>query len=127
MTLRFLTTLLLPALCFCLPQVSVAQSVKSDGQLRITNGPVIEQVTDTTATIAWSTNVNAGTQLHYGVDAEKLDQATGMPWGGLTHRVELKDLRPGTQYYFRAESPHGQGSGVDARAPILSFRTRDGQ
>lgn len=92
--------------------------------LQITHGPVIEHVTETTAVIAWSTNVNAGTQLHYGTNPDRLDQNAGMPWGGLTHRVELKDLRPGTNYFFQAESPHGQGTGETAASPVLSFQTK---
>src|SRR5437879_5057361 len=76
--------------------------------VKITNGPVVEHVTDTTAVIAWSTNVNAGTVVHYGTDPRHLDMTAGMPWGGLTHRVNLKDLFPGTTYYFQAESPKGQ-------------------
>ncbi len=92
--------------------------------VEITQGPVVENVTDTTAVIAWSTNVNAGTVLHYGTDPTRLDQTAGMPWGGLTHRVDLKDLKPDTKYYFRAESPKGQGTGTSATAPPSSFRTK---
>ncbi|HKD45754.1 MAG TPA: fibronectin type III domain-containing protein [Candidatus Angelobacter sp.] len=97
-----------------LPSVSV----------EITQGPVVESVTDTTAVIAWSTNVNAGTVLHYGTDPNRLQQTAGMPWGGLTHRVNLKDLKPDTKYYFQAESPKGQGTGTSATAPPSSFRTK---
>jgi hypothetical protein len=94
--------------------------------VKITNGPVVEHVTDTTAVIAWSTNVNAGTVVHYGTDPKHLDMTAGMPWGGLTHRVNLKDLFPGTTYYFHAESPKGQGTGSMAQSPQSSFKTRDG-
>jgi len=92
--------------------------------VQITNGPVVENVTDTTAEIAWSTNVNAGTTLHYGADAGHLDLAAGMPWGGLTHRVMLKDLKPNTTYYFRAESSQGQGTGTQAQTEQSSFQTK---
>ena len=92
--------------------------------VQITHGPVVENVTDTTAEIAWSTNVNAGTTLHYGTDPSHLDQAAGMPWGGLTHRVSLKNLNPNTTYYFRAESAQGQGTGTQAQAEQSSFQTR---
>lgn len=91
--------------------------------LHITQGPVIEHLTDATAIIAWSTNVNAGTVLHYGISSDRLDQSAGMPWGGLTHRVELKNLKPDTRYFFRAESPHGQGTGETAISPVMSFQT----
>jgi phosphodiesterase/alkaline phosphatase D-like protein len=92
--------------------------------VEITNGPIVENVTDTTAVIAWSTNVNAGTVLHYGTDPSHLDKTAGMPWGGLTHRVDLKELKPDTKYYFKAESPKGQGTGTSATAPRSSFRTK---
>jgi hypothetical protein len=92
--------------------------------VEITNGPVVESFTDTTAVIAWSTNVNAGTVLHYGTDPIHLDKTAGMPWGGLTHRVDLKDLKPDTKYYFQAESPKAQGTGTSVTAPPSSFRTK---
>ncbi|HZD94314.1 MAG TPA: fibronectin type III domain-containing protein [Candidatus Sulfotelmatobacter sp.] len=92
--------------------------------VQITNGPVVESITDTTAQIAWSTNVNAGTMLRYGADQGHLDQAAGMPWGGLTHRVTIKDLKPNTTYYFQAESSQGQGTGTQAQTGQSSFQTK---
>lgn len=92
--------------------------------VRITHGPVVENVSDTTAIIAWSTNVNAGTSLRYGTDPNHLDKTAGMPWGGFTHRVYLKDLQPGTKYFFQAESAKAQGTGTTATADILSFQTK---
>src|SRR5215467_7304886 len=92
--------------------------------VQITSGPVVENVTDTTAEIAWSTNVNSGTALHYGTDPTHLDQTAGMPWGGFTHRVLIKDLKPNTTYYFKAESGQGQGTGTMAAAAPASFQTK---
>lgn len=92
--------------------------------VRITHGPVVENVTDTTAIIAWSTNVNAGTTLHYGTEPNHLDQAAGMPWGGFTHRVYLKNLQPGIRYFFQAESSKAQGTGTSAMADVMSFETK---
>ncbi len=108
--------------------VAQTQSVDADQEqfppVRIINGPVVEQVTDTTATIAWSTNVNSGTSLHYGTDANRLDKTAGMPWGGFTHRVYLKDLQPGTKYFFQAESGKAQGTGTTATAAVMTFETK---
>jgi len=92
--------------------------------VQITHGPVVENVTDTTAEIAWSTNVNSGTSLHYGTDPTHLDQTAGMPWGGFTHRVLIKNLKPNTTYYFKAESGQGQGTGTLAEAAQASFQTK---
>jgi hypothetical protein len=92
--------------------------------VKITQGPVVENVTDSTAIIAWSTNVNSGTTLRYGEGPDNLDKTAQMPWGGFTHRVFLKDLKPGTKYYFQAESGQGQGTGTKATAELKSFQTR---
>lgn len=92
--------------------------------VKITSGPVVESVTDTTATVAWSTNVNAGTTLHYGTDANHLDKNAGMPWGGFTHRVYLKGLQPGTKYYFQGESAKAQGTGTSAQTDVMTFETK---
>jgi len=92
--------------------------------VQITHGPVVENVTDTTAEIAWSTNVNSVTALHYGTDPSHLDQTAGMPWGGFTHRVLIKNLKPNTTYYFKAESGQGQGTGTLAEAAQASFQTK---
>src|SRR5947208_269425 len=101
----------------------VAQGQKR-AAVRITHGPVVELVTDTTAQVAWSTNVNAGTTLHYGTNPTNLDQTRAMPWGGLTHRVELHDLKSNTTYYFKAESDQGQHTGTRAEAMESSFQTK---
>lgn len=103
---------------------SAAEADPSPLDVQITSGPVVESVTDSTAVIAWSTNVNAGTSLRYGTDPNHLDQTASMPWGGLTHRVNLKDLKPDTKYYFKAESSQGQGTGTAVTAPPSSFRTK---
>lgn len=92
--------------------------------VQITQGPVVELVTDTTAEIAWSTNVNSGTALRYGTDPSHMDLTAGMPWGGLTHRVTIKNLQPNTTYYFKAESGQGQGTGTQAETAQASFQTK---
>jgi len=91
--------------------------------VRITQGPIVEYVTDTMAVIAWSTNVSSGSLVRYGLDPKRLDRQASMPWGALTHRVELKDLNPGATYYFIAESNQGQGTGTQVQAGEQSFQT----
>ena len=105
-------------------QVPAAPIGAPNQAVQITNGPVVEHVTDTTAEIAWSTNVNSGTALHYGTDATHLDLSVGMPWGGFTHRVFIKNLKPNTTYYFKAESGQGQGTGTQAETAQASFQTK---
>jgi hypothetical protein len=105
-------------------QQPVSPALDAPRPVRIISGPVVEAVTASTAIIAWSTTVNAGTTLHYGFHPDQLDTAAGMPWGGLTHRVFLRGLKPGTKYYFQAESGAGQGTGTRATASLAWFETK---
>lgn len=93
--------------------------------VQITKGPRVEGVTSDTAVIAWSTNVNASTLVRYGVDQQKLTATAEQPWGGLTHRVTIRSLQPGTTYYFQAESNQGQGTGTKAVSDLGTFSTRE--
>ncbi len=92
--------------------------------LKITHGPVLEGTHANTATIAWTTNVNSGTRVEYGLDPQHLDRRAEMPWGGITHRVTLKGLQPGTTYYWRAVSTKGQGTGEDAVSDTQTLTTQ---
>lgn len=113
-------TLVLSAACLAQSSAEPAR----ENPVRITSGPVVEEVTDSTATIAWSTNVNAGTTLHYGTEPDDLNLMAAMPWGGLTHRVYLKGLKAGTTYYFQAESGDAQGTGSKAQSDPSLFQTK---
>lgn len=110
----------------CVGAAQSATETNSYPPVKIINGPVVETVSANGAVIAWSTNVNSGTMLRYGTDAGKLDRSASMPWGGITHRVTLKDLQPGTKYFFQAESGAGQGTGTSAKTEVKCFVTRAG-
>jgi hypothetical protein len=104
------------------------QAAKSGKQakaapVKITKGPIIEEVTDHGAVIAWSTNVPASSVIRYGTEDEKLGQTAQVPYGGLTHRVHLDNLKPSTKYFFVVDSGQGQGSGTEAKSPEQSFTT----
>lgn len=115
---------ILPILALITVSLCLAQEGVKEQKLVITNGPVVENVTDTTAQIAWSTNVSSSTILHYGTDPVKLNGVASMPWGALTHRIQLKNLKPNTLYYFRAESGEGLGTGTDVEIAESAFQTK---
>jgi len=120
MRLRFATSLLLLALC-----VSVTAFAEHDknATVKIVNGPVIESVFDDHAVIAWSTNQKSSTTLKYGTDQNNLNQTAQAPWGQETHRVEIKNLKPDTRYYFVVESAQAEGSGTLAKSNRAPFVT----
>ena len=111
---------------FRTPETAAASAKASPkaAAVKVTHGPVIEAETPTTATVAWSTNVNASTILKYGTNSDHLTQTAEARWGGLTHRVYLRGLKPATVYYYRVESTQAQGTGTQAVGPVQQFRTR---
>lgn len=114
------------AIAGLLLSVALAMSAQDERPqpVQITKGPRVEAVTGETAVIAWSTNVNASTLVRYGTEQQQLTATAEEPWGGLTHRVTIRNLKPGTTYYFQAESNHGQGTGTKAVSDIATFSTR---
>ncbi len=109
---------------FALTAWVVAQTGAKQAE-RITNGPVVEAVTGNSATIAWSTNTGGSSVVKYGTDPNNLNQTAEEPYhmGHGTHRVEIKNLKPGTAYYYRVESAHGQGTGTEAQSQVGQFTT----
>jgi phosphodiesterase/alkaline phosphatase D-like protein len=107
-------------LCGC---VAFAQQ-KIDKTVEITKGPLVEHTGSTDAVIAWSTSASSSTDVMYGTDKHNLDKKASAPWGGLTHRVTLKNLEPGKTYYYQVTSENALGSGSAASGPIGQFTTK---
>ena len=102
---------------FTTPQQEQANSV------RIINGPVIESVGPNQAVLAWSTTAPASTIVKYGTDLNSLNKTAQAPWGSTTHRVDLKNLQPNTQYFFQVLSSQAKGTGTTAQGGEGQFRT----
>lgn len=100
-----------------------AKHAQKAPKAKIIHGPVVESVKPTTATIAWSSNVKASTILKYGTSPSSLNQTAEARWGGVTHRVYLRDLKPGTTYYYRVESTQSLGTGSQALSGVEQFHT----
>ena len=103
-----------------------------DGGLKrvmLLDGPRVEQTTDTTAQIAWTTDAQASAAVRYGTDRSNLDKIAQGEWGGAansggqTHRVTLRDLKPNTTYYFKVESGDAKDTGTSVHSDIKTFVT----
>lgn len=110
---------------------SPAQSAKSK-RLAIINGPVTESVRGNGAVIAWTTNTGGSSVVRYGTDSNNLTQTAQSPYADKedaayqTHRVTLKNLQPGTKYFYVADSGQGEDTGSEAKSPVSSFVTTGG-
>ena len=111
------------------------QDYSHDNNVRITNGPLFEQITPDSTTIAWSANLPSAFLIHYGTAQKDLSRTVEAPWTPTTHRVVLRGLQSDTHYYFSIESnqqlsastPVTQESGRSTPAPppaqIYAFST----
>jgi phosphodiesterase/alkaline phosphatase D-like protein len=117
----------LAVILLALAAPAFAQEEPAPPHAAITHGPVIESVAPTSAVIAWTTNVSAGTIVRFGTDPNNLNNGTAMPWGGYTHRVTLRNLQPDTTYYFQAGSPGVQGTGETLSSPVGEIHTAAAQ
>ena len=99
--------------------------MNQSGTQKITNGPVIEYTSDHSAMIAWSTKYPAAVpRIRH--RSKNLSQRTEKSWGGTNHRLEIKNLRPSTTYYFQVRSEDAKGSGAmgaDVQSNVDSFQT----
>jgi len=97
---------------------------------RIIGQPKVEGVGDTWAVIAWTTNTGGSTVVKYGTDQNNLTQMGESPYSdndktaAQNHRVHLKNLKPGTTYYFIVDSAQGEGTGTEAKSSIGTFTTK---
>ena len=74
----------------------------------IVSPPVVSNVTDTSFTVSWVTNVPAGGYVRYGtaagqLTAQQLDER-GADYTGYTHHVKVTGLLAGTKYYYGVTS-----------------------
>jgi hypothetical protein len=92
--------------------------------LVILSGPTVQDITQTGATVLWTTNHASDSDVRYGV-------ASGMYAGDAynaaettSHSVRLEGLAPGTLYYFIVES---KTQSDEAVSDEQTFQTQGGQ
>lgn len=99
-------------------------------KLKIVDGPRVEGVGADWAVIAWTTNTGGSSVVHYGTNPSKLNETAESPYADnektthQTHRVHIKNLKPGTTYYFVADSGQGEGTGTESKSSQGQFTTK---
>lgn len=97
---------------------------------KIINGPRVEQVTDTQAVIAWTTDTGGSSVVKYGKEPNRLNETAESPYVDKenahyqTHRVRIRNLKPNTSYYYTVVSGQGEGTGTSAQSKVEEFRTK---
>lgn len=98
--------------------------------LKIIDGPRVEGIGADWAQIAWTTNTGGSSVVHYGTNPSKMSETAESPYAdnekssSQTHRVHIKNLKPGTTYYFVADSGQGEGTGTESKSSQGQFTTK---
>jgi len=78
-------------------------------------------INNTGATVTWSTDVSANTQLAYGTSTALGQMSPLQAAMAASHGVTLTGLNPGTQYYFVAQSTGADGA--TGYSAVMTFTT----
>ncbi len=97
--------------------VAAAQTGREMQTVRVTEGPTITYVDDQFAVVAWTTNVPTESRVFYGTQPEDLNQVAESLQASTLHRVDLRNLKADTTYYFQLDMPASE------IPPVLQFRT----
>lgn len=76
--------------------------------VQIAEGPIVRNVTPTSAELYWKTDKVAATDVRYGITQNNPDQRKFQPGGSREHTVPLTSLQPGKIYYFYIYDRKGQ-------------------
>jgi phosphodiesterase/alkaline phosphatase D-like protein len=121
------SALVAAALFFAIHSVSLTAQMNSQAgsEMSVTNGPVAEYISDSTATIGWSTGQPTNMTVRYGTDRTKLTQ-TASPTGSgeaRNHHVHLERLTPGTRYFFQLYEGSDRVGGVGTFSTVEKGET----
>lgn len=78
-------------------------------QPHISAGPAVVDLTDTAATITWTTDQATGGAVEYGPSWQQLDQSAAGDTPTTDHSITLPNLTPSTTYHYRVRSKNAAG------------------
>ncbi len=79
----------------------------------LASGPTVSAITETSATVSWTTNEPSTSVVNTGTSTAALNGPASTPVTVLStsHSATVSGLSPGTKYYFRATSYDGMANG----------------
>ena len=105
---------------------SSSTSSQSGSSEEISNGPVAETVSDSSAVIGWSTrDAASSTGIKYGTNRANLSQTAQATDGadGKNHHARLQGLSPSTRYYFQVTANGQTVGGIGTFKTIAAGET----
>ncbi|MES2829367.1 MAG: FN3 domain-containing metallophosphoesterase family protein [Bacteroidota bacterium] len=131
--------LTLGGLAFLSPEKALSKSIAiQDSEYKIITGPYLQTTFGNTMSVLWITSKKSASWVEYGTSANKLDQKAygdsklGFKPADRLNCIKLKNLRPGTTYYYKIVSkeikdfqPYKLTYGETVSSGIESFLNAD--
>ncbi len=89
-------------------QPAIAQNNQAPAPLQVLVGPIAQNVTDTSAQIAWETNRPSSTIMKYGTSPTSLTNTKEKAYGLKDHQIQLSGLQPNTEYFVVVQEEGGR-------------------
>src|SRR4029077_18194597 len=113
----------------------VAPTTKKAANVKITQGPEIEQANSYLTVVRWTTNNPGGSPEHYGVvhygtNPKDLSQTAKSPirlnpgHPDTIFRVRIQGLQAGTTYYYKVAAMEASGKGDGVTSEVKTFKTK---
>ena len=97
-----------------LPALLLASLSRPASAETLARKPYLQTMTPTSAIVVWTTNVAAGSVVHYGTSPQDLTSTASAPGSATQHEVKITGLEPSTRYYYDIGSSNGVLAGGDA-------------
>jgi len=124
-----LVLLFVTSVVTCAPAEEATPPAEEESPLSDTTAPIIanisaSSVTESTATITWTTDEPATSQVEYGMTTT-YGSTTSLDEGLVTsHSISLSDLEPNTTYHFRVKSNDEAGNEAVSEASTFTVAAR---
>lgn len=82
--------------------------------------PYLQTTTPTSTIVVWTTNVAAGSVVHYGTSPQGLTKTATAAGNATQHEVKITGLAPSTRYYYDVGSSNGVLAGGDANHYLVT-------
>lgn len=89
------------------------------------SAPTISDITQTSVTISWTTDVPATTQVSYGTTYNYTDKTSRIDTLTTEHTQTLSGLAPGTIYHYLVESGNGTSLGANGDNTFTTLAAAD--
>jgi len=89
-------------------------------ELVIVIGPDVNQISENSAAITWSTNISSYGRVEYGPDSAMGSAVTDVDFS-VDHTVELSNLEPGVIYYYQVTAISASGDSVTSGIDTFSL------